>query len=149
MGLEKELLSLRQTIEWIVDPEIRARREQIIRDTRMLEDAGSVLLFGPPGTGKTYMAKAVAGTISKNGHPTSFLKIESYEIVSKWLGESERNVSQLFTKARDVSENGQPAIVFIDEIDSLMGVRGEEVGGEVRVRNQFLKEMDGILDKNK
>src|SRR5207249_538500 len=61
----------------------------------------------------------------------------------------QRNVSQLFTKAREVSENGQPAIVFIDEIDSLMGGRGEEVGGEVRVRNQFLKEMDGILDKNK
>jgi SpoVK/Ycf46/Vps4 family AAA+-type ATPase len=69
--------------------------------------------------------------------------------MSKWLGESERNVLQLFNKARDVSENGQPAIVFLDEVDSLMGVRGEEVGGEVRVRNQFLKEMDGILDKKK
>ena len=69
--------------------------------------------------------------------------------MSKWLGESERNVALLFNKAREASDNGQPSIVFLDEVDSLMGVRGEEVGGEVRVRNQFLKEMDGILDKKK
>jgi len=115
VGLEKELHSLRQTVEWILDPEVRGRREQIIRDPRMLEDAGSVLLYGPPGTGKTYMAKAVAGTISQHGHDTSFLKIESYEIVSKWLGESAKNVKEIFKLARDSA----PTVLFIDEADAI------------------------------
>lgn len=103
-----------------------------------------ILFFGPPGCGKTLLAAAIATEIKG-----VFFCADAATLMSKWLGESERNVLQLFNKAREVSEGGQPAIVFLDEVDSLMGVRGEEVGGEVRVRNQFLKEMDGILDKKK
>jgi SpoVK/Ycf46/Vps4 family AAA+-type ATPase len=103
-----------------------------------------ILLFGPPGCGKTLLAAATATEID-----AAFYCIDAASIMSKWLGESERNVAQLFETARLVSENGQPAIIFIDELDSLIGVRSEEVGGEVRMRNQFMKEMDGITDKNK
>ena len=69
--------------------------------------------------------------------------------MSKWLGESEKNVAHLFKEARQISSQGKPAIIFIDEIDSLVGIRSQEVGGEVRTRNQFLKEMDGVVDKKK
>jgi SpoVK/Ycf46/Vps4 family AAA+-type ATPase len=103
-----------------------------------------ILLFGPPGCGKTLLAAATATEID-----AAFYNIDAASIMSKWLGESERNVAQLFETARLVSENGQPAIIFIDELDSLIGIRSEEVGGEVRMRNQFMKEMDGVTDKNK
>jgi SpoVK/Ycf46/Vps4 family AAA+-type ATPase len=69
--------------------------------------------------------------------------------MSKWLGEAEKNVAKLFTEARKLLDKGDPVIIFIDELDSLLGTRSNEVGGESRVRNQFLKEMDGIQDKGK
>jgi SpoVK/Ycf46/Vps4 family AAA+-type ATPase len=103
-----------------------------------------ILLFGPPGCGKTLLAAAVATEID-----ALFLSVDAASVMSKWLGEAERNVAKLFRSARKAASNGKPAIVFVDELDSLMGRHSSEVGGEVRVRNQFLKEMDGILDKGK
>jgi SpoVK/Ycf46/Vps4 family AAA+-type ATPase len=103
-----------------------------------------ILLFGPPGCGKTLLAAAVATEID-----AGFLSIDAASIMSKWLGEAEQNVAKLFGSVRKSAQVGKPAIVFIDELDSLMGKHSNEVGGEVRVRNQFLKEMDGIVDKGK
>jgi SpoVK/Ycf46/Vps4 family AAA+-type ATPase len=103
-----------------------------------------ILLFGPPGCGKTLLAAAVATEID-----ATFLSIDAASIMSKWLGEAEQNVAKLFGSVRKSALEGKPAIVFIDELDSLMGQHSNEVGGEVRVRNQFLKEMDGIVDKGK
>ncbi len=74
--------------------------------------------------------------------------VDAATIMSKWLGEAEKKVKLLFRKAREVARSGKPAIIFIDEIDALLGVYDAEVGGEARVRNQFLKEMDGLQDKS-
>ncbi|MBC7120590.1 MAG: AAA family ATPase [Candidatus Methanosuratus sp.] len=103
-----------------------------------------ILLYGPPGCGKTLTAAAVATEIN-----AAFYSIDAASIMSKWLGEAEKNVSKLFRSARERVANNEAAIIFIDEIDSLLGVHSNEVGGEIRVRNQFLKEMDGIIDKGK
>jgi len=103
-----------------------------------------ILLFGPPGCGKTLLAAAVATEIDAN-----FYSIDAASIMSKWLGEAEQNVAKLFGSARKSAIDGRPAIVFVDELDSLMGNHSNEVGGEIRVKNQFLKEMDGIVDKGK
>ena len=103
-----------------------------------------ILLFGPPGCGKTLIAAAVATELD-----ATFFSIDAASIMSKWLGEAEQNVAKLFGSARKSSNEGKPAIVFVDELDSLMGQHSNEVGGEIRVRNQFLKEMDGIVDKGK
>jgi len=103
-----------------------------------------ILLFGPPGCGKTLLAAAVATEID-----ATFISVDAASIMSKWLGEAEQNVARLFNSARKSAMEGKPAIVFIDELDSLMGRHSSEVGGEVRVRNQFLKETDGIIDKGK
>jgi vacuolar protein-sorting-associated protein 4 len=103
-----------------------------------------ILLYGPPGCGKTMVAAATASEI--DGY---FISVDAASIMSKWLGEGEKNVSKLFTNARKMLADNKPVIVFVDEIDSLLGTRGQEVGGEVRVRDQFLKETDGINDKGK
>jgi len=103
-----------------------------------------ILLFGPPGCGKTLLAAAVATEID-----AAFVSVDAASIMSKWLGEAEQNVARLFNTIRKTAGEGRPAIVFIDELDSLIGKHSSEVGGEVRMRNQFLKEMDGVIDKGK
>jgi len=103
-----------------------------------------ILLFGPPGCGKTLLAAAVATEID-----ATFVSVDAASIMSKWLGEAEKNVAALFGSIRKSAMEGRPAIVFIDELDSLIGKHSSEVGGEVRMRNQFLKEMDGVIDKGK
>ena len=82
-----------------------------------------ILLFGPPGCGKTLLAAAVATEID-----ASFISVDAASIMSKWLGEAERNVAKLFATARKIANDGRPAIVFIDELDSLIGKHTNEVG---------------------
>ena len=101
-----------------------------------------ILLFGAPGCGKTLLAAATAAEID-----AAFYCVDASTIMSKWLGESEKNVHNAFETARRVADTERPAIIFIDEIDSLIGVRSAEVGGEVRMRKQFMMEMDGVNDK--
>ena len=104
-----------------------------------------MLLYGPPGCGKTILAAATASEI--DGY---FINVDAASMMSKWLGEAEKNVSKLFSLARGMAEKEDlPVILFIDEVDSLLGNRNSEVGGEIRVKNQFLTEMDGINGKGK
>ena len=103
-----------------------------------------ILLYGPPGNGKTLIAAATASEI--NGY---FINVDAASMMSKWLGEAEKNVARLFSMARRLTEKEQvPVVLFIDELDSLLGTRSNEIGGEIRVKNQFLTEMDGINNKN-
>ncbi|MCL4343809.1 MAG: ATP-binding protein [Nitrososphaerota archaeon] len=104
-----------------------------------------ILFYGPPGCGKTMLAAATAAEID-----AVFLSVDAASIMSKWLGEAEKNVMKLFQQAREIAQQENKAvIIFIDEVDSLFGTRSQEVGGEIRVRNQFLKETDGITEKGK
>ena len=126
-----------------LDSEVEAIKEMVelpLTKPEMFEDYGvdppsGVLLYGPPGTGKTMIAKAIS-----NEADARFLSINGPEIVSKYKGESEKQLRELFQKAR---KNG-PAIIFFDEIDAIAGERDEENDVENRLVGQLLSLMDGV-----
>ncbi len=99
---------------------------------------GGVLLYGPPGTGKTMIAKAIANEVG-----AKFYAVKGSDIVSKWVGESEKNINSLFEEANKQDR----AIIFIDEMDSLIGKRGLDTHNDKRV-NEFLQQIDGFSGKN-
>jgi len=130
-GLEDTKERLRETIQWPLDyPEVFEAMD--------LESAKGVLMYGPPGTGKTLLAKAVANEANSN-----FISVKGPELLNKYVGESEKGVREVFEKAR----SNAPTVVFFDEIDSIAGERGKNMGdsgvGE-RVVSQLLTELDGI-----
>ncbi|WP_231182698.1 CDC48 family AAA ATPase [Haladaptatus sp. DYF46] len=131
-GLENTKERLRETIQWPLDyPEVFQALD--------MEAAKGVLMYGPPGTGKTLMAKAVA-----NESDSNFISIKGPELLSKWVGESEKGVREVFSKARE----NAPTVVFFDEIDSIATERGRDGGGGTqvseRVVSQLLTELDGL-----
>jgi transitional endoplasmic reticulum ATPase len=132
-GLDDAQLKLKEGIE------LPLRSPQSFK--RMgIRPAKGFLLFGPPGTGKTLLAKAVAREAEAN-----FVATKSSDLLSKWYGESEQQVSRLFERARQVA----PTVIFIDEIDSLAPARGGGLGEPAvteRVVNTLLAEMDGLED---
>ncbi|ESQ23606.1 MAG: AAA family ATPase, CDC48 subfamily [uncultured Acidilobus sp. MG] len=129
-GLENVKQELREVVEWPLRYPNAFKRLGI-------EPPRGILLFGPPGTGKTLLAKAVATESGAN-----FIAIRGPELLSKWVGESEKAVREVFRRARQYA----PAVVFFDEIEAIASLRGSDVETDVteRVVSQLLTEIDGI-----
>ena len=129
-GLEEIKRSLKESIEWPL------KYTELFDHMRTRPPKG-VLLYGIPGTGKTLLAKAVASESEVN-----FISVKGPALLSKWVGESERGIREVFKKARQAS----PCIVFFDEIDSIAPIRGTSGDSHVteQVISQFLTELDGI-----
>ena len=128
-GLEEVKQELKEAVEWPLKYPKAFQRLGI-------EPPRGVLLYGPPGTGKTLLAKAVATESEAN-----FIGIRGPEVLSKWVGESEKRVREIFRKARQAA----PTVIFIDEIDAIAPARGSDMSRVTdRLINQLLTEMDGI-----
>ena len=130
-GLAETKERLRETIQWPLDyPEVFEELD--------MQAAKGVLMYGPPGTGKTLLAKAVANEAQSN-----FISIKGPELLDKYVGESEKGVREVFSKARE----NAPTVIFFDEIDAIATERGQasgESGVGERVVSQLLTELDGL-----
>ncbi|OGX06664.1 MAG: AAA family ATPase [Omnitrophica bacterium RIFCSPLOWO2_12_FULL_50_11] len=130
-GLREVKQKLIEAVEWPL------KHEAVFREAN-LEPPKGILLYGPPGTGKTLIAKALATESEVN-----FIAVKGPELISKYVGESERGIREIFRKAKQAA----PTIVFFDEIDALLPIRGRSGGDSQvteRVISQFLTELDGI-----
>ncbi len=122
---------LKEVIEWPM------KHEKLYNHLH-LKPASGVLLYGPPGTGKTMLAKAVANEAEAN-----FISIKGPELLSKWIGESEKGVREIFRKARAAT----PCIIFFDEMDSIASSRDEKSSEVIkRIVSQLLTEIDGLVE---
>ncbi|NOS80662.1 MAG: proteasome ATPase [Nitrospira sp.] len=145
-GLQHELEQVRDAVE------LPFLHPTIFSEYKLSAPKG-VLLYGPPGCGKTLIAKAVANSIAKKlGHLTGkevrsyFLHVKGPELLNKYVGESERQVREVFKKAKERAEDGNPVIVFFDEMDALFRTRGTGISSDIEstIVPQFLSEIDGM-----
>ncbi len=141
-------------IEQITDAvELPFLHRKLFEEYRLPAPKG-ILLYGPPGCGKTLIAKAVANSLSKKvsevtGRPAArsyFLNIKGPELLNKYVGETERQIRLVFQRAREKSEEGVPVIVFFDEMDSLFRTRGSGISSDMEstIVPQLLAEIDGV-----
>jgi proteasome-associated ATPase len=146
-GLEGQIEAIRDAVEL---PFLYA---ELFAEHR-LEPPKGVLLYGPPGCGKTLIAKAVAKSLAdkvsertgrKDAH-SYFLNIKGPELLNKYVGETERQIRQIFQRAKERSEEGLPVIVFFDEMDSIFRTRGTGISSDVEstIVPQLLSELDGV-----
>ncbi len=145
-GLEKELEQVKDAVELpFLHPALFAEHQ--------LSPPKGILLYGPPGCGKTLIAKAVANSIAKKlGHlkgkeiRSYFLHIKGPELLNKYVGESERKIREVFAKAKEKASHGHPVIVFFDEMDALFRTRGTGISSDMEstIVPQFLSEIDGV-----
>ncbi len=145
-GLQHELEQVRDAVE------LPFLHPALFLEYRLSAPKG-VLLYGPPGCGKTLIAKAVANSIAKKlGHLTGkevrsyFLHVKGPELLNKYVGESERQVREVFKKAKERAADGNPVIVFFDEMDALFRTRGTGISSDIEstIVPQFLSEIDGM-----
>ncbi|MEE8494784.1 MAG: proteasome ATPase [Nitrospirales bacterium] len=145
-GLHKEIELVRDAVE------LPFLYPQLFAEFKLNPPKG-VLLYGPPGCGKTLIAKAVANSLAKKmGHLTGkevrsyFLHVKGPELLNKYVGESERQVREVFTRAKEKAAEGMPVIIFFDEMDALFRTRGSGISSDIEstIVPQFLSEIDGV-----
>ncbi len=146
-GLAAQIESIRDAVE------LPYLHPDLFREHQLRPPKG-ILLYGPPGCGKTLIAKAVANSLAKKvaertGRPEGrsyFLNIKGPELLNKYVGETERHIRLVFQRAREKASEGTPVIVFFDEMDSLFRTRGSGVSSDVEntIVPQLLSEIDGV-----
>lgn len=142
-GLAGQIEQIRDAVE------LPFLHKAVFSDYR-LEAPKGILLYGPPGCGKTLIAKAVASSLAKAvasaDKRSYFLNVKGPELLNKYVGETERQIRQIFQRAKEKSDEGVPVIVFFDEMDSLFRTRGTGVSSDVEstIVPQLLSELDGV-----